>query len=1629
MSRSRPVPSAVRLEVLEQRILLTADLPVSHTTDWQTSPSVQSAPANLSSENDAESTPTPWVIERSEPLQLRWPSGSLMDLQAAEQAGQTLQLYSGLTLIGTGQWDGPLVNDGVVAPGESPGVLQVQSFEQSAAGVLQLEMGGSRPGAGQSEALDGHDQVMVSGQARLNGLLSLDFINDFRPTAGQVFDVMTWSSRQGTFSAYSGLYAGNGVYLKPVYESDRLKLVATALPGLAQLSLADVPQAQQALDQWLTQLANQVAQPSVSLEASLEVAGMRLSGQWQVSVGILAGNQVETTLTASRVSAQWSVPGLVGSINNVSGSLVMGGHDLRLNLKGNGVLAVGNGPSMAGDFTLTYDPKSGNMAVTALGVNMQLGESSRGPALALSGGRLSLTSGAGLYGLEVVGTGALQAIEGVAFDGTLRYRAGSQIPMARFEAQDATVQLGSLGSVRGDLVFASESVVAEGRTVQELRLGVLLDSATLNMGLISLSASAGALGVIWRTSTPETGLGQAIHQTIMHGVLDVSLVLDATVQLSGQRVRLSYNPGEQALLRSVDMPDGSALVMDLVAGALQLSGRFVAQVQGLARFEGNFSLDVQKKVRLLSNGQAVELTEYALAGSRASMSFLPGGSDQTGLGALDADLALVYAKDAFGNSWLSSRGVAGSMVVAGYALDQLDSAQWSINRAVTLSSALAGVTVDWSDARRFVLGTGRQLLLDQVGDVFTLPIQGRIALGDNSLSGQLNFSHDRMANSWQLTVANAQWLLAAGPAFVRLNQVSGQLRIDSERRRIGELNGQVDIGGIAGLSLTASAARVAFNDPAGSYTVSLTGASLAIDGFGQISGNLSVSRQNSAAGERLLVAGTALSATIGAAGAQVLVSNARMGLLLSVDALGQGGFALVAQGGVSLSAASNAFTLSAQQARVEVNRLGTSLNETLTLGDGSTVSMVFDDERARSAVRISGGTLQLGSWGSVSGDLRVDSQVVTIGAIQRQQLEIGVENLSASLDLGGPAVALSGGSAAVLLFSETVDNQSQLRYALQAQGQAALTGVSGLTLNAQRMQVSVNRTGAAIDHSIATPAGWLQMAQMDGQTRLSGYASVGLGSWFNTEGEVFLESRQNQNVTLSDGSIANVNMLLLGGSGLSASLSAGADLSLGDVNLAMVLSNETGTSARRWITGSATIGSASVDALAKAQIEMGMLDLNRQLNSDGSLYLFNDEKVINWRPTETSVGLPLVINDTNALVIDSQVARLATAIKGRLDIGGGSIEGVFHIAEAAIMVNGQPQPAWAVVAGQASVALSANGASAKLENVTGNLLIAANGVSGTLSGNGSITGIDGVSASGSLVASFANHRLQLAGSLEMAVAGVGQLSGNFAVIKEPTVFSVPEFERRTATLGSAGTSLEAVAGGQVTTARVQLSLSDASGKLTREGLYTLSWGGQNQSFDTLDGVGRAARPVSDDELATRIQAALERLAVVGQGNVRVTGSRSDGFALEFMGALAGKPVALASAPGDAGLWLSQPPDPADRDDWGVIEETAAMQMARSEAQQLTLARSSGSGQTFTLALGQAVTAPIAFNSAGAVVNEIQLLTLTAANRAAGLLRPAGPAHHLPAQPDQADQPGQHGRAGRQAARLGASRGRLTRVQT
>ena len=123
---SREGIEVVKVEVLEQRILLAADLSVAGSDHLLQTQAAETAPAAPTASQSTQA-PSAWSAPvLADPLQLHSPAGSVLDLQAAP-AGQALSLPEGHALTGSGAWAGPLINSGVVAPGESPGVLSVQA--------------------------------------------------------------------------------------------------------------------------------------------------------------------------------------------------------------------------------------------------------------------------------------------------------------------------------------------------------------------------------------------------------------------------------------------------------------------------------------------------------------------------------------------------------------------------------------------------------------------------------------------------------------------------------------------------------------------------------------------------------------------------------------------------------------------------------------------------------------------------------------------------------------------------------------------------------------------------------------------------------------------------------------------------------------------------------------------------------------------------------------------------------------------------------------------------------------------------------------------------------------------------------------------------------------------------------------------------------------------------------------------------------------------------------------------------------------------------------------------------------------------------------------------------------------
>jgi len=128
---------------------------------------------------------------------------------------------TGGTITGSGVINATLVNTGgTVSPGVAVGILSTgagKDYEQGAAGNLFVEIGGTTPGVG-------FDQLIVAGNASLDGQLEVIFANGFVPQVGQTFQVVKAGSLAGRFASLSAPSPAGMVWV-PRYSSGGVSLV------------------------------------------------------------------------------------------------------------------------------------------------------------------------------------------------------------------------------------------------------------------------------------------------------------------------------------------------------------------------------------------------------------------------------------------------------------------------------------------------------------------------------------------------------------------------------------------------------------------------------------------------------------------------------------------------------------------------------------------------------------------------------------------------------------------------------------------------------------------------------------------------------------------------------------------------------------------------------------------------------------------------------------------------------------------------------------------------------------------------------------------------------------------------------------------------------------------------------------------------------------------------------------------------------------------------------------------------------------------------------------------------------------------------------------------------------------
>ena len=154
---------------------------------------------------------------------------TLLDGGNLSAQAQPIQLLGG-SLVGTGLVTvanvQDVVNSAAISPGFSPGELDiVGNYQQTASGLLNIELGGLVPGTG-------FDLITVTaggagGVATLGGTLKVSLINGFSPAKGATFTFLTAASRVGAFATFN--YPSNDIGMQLSTDATSAKVTVSNL--------------------------------------------------------------------------------------------------------------------------------------------------------------------------------------------------------------------------------------------------------------------------------------------------------------------------------------------------------------------------------------------------------------------------------------------------------------------------------------------------------------------------------------------------------------------------------------------------------------------------------------------------------------------------------------------------------------------------------------------------------------------------------------------------------------------------------------------------------------------------------------------------------------------------------------------------------------------------------------------------------------------------------------------------------------------------------------------------------------------------------------------------------------------------------------------------------------------------------------------------------------------------------------------------------------------------------------------------------------------------------------------------------------------------------------------------------
>ncbi|MCH8839104.1 MAG: PEP-CTERM sorting domain-containing protein, partial [Planctomycetes bacterium] len=154
-----------------------------------------------------------------------WRMEGLMTMQGQLIASPDA-IVDGVTMVNAGRVEGngwfqmSVESEGTIAPGQSAGAIRFeQDLTLSAGSVLEYEIGGLAP-------ITGFDQIGVGGTATLIGTIEVQLIDNFQPSLGDTFQVLTAISVVNTFDQIVTLDESNmfGFDVTAIYSATDVRL-------------------------------------------------------------------------------------------------------------------------------------------------------------------------------------------------------------------------------------------------------------------------------------------------------------------------------------------------------------------------------------------------------------------------------------------------------------------------------------------------------------------------------------------------------------------------------------------------------------------------------------------------------------------------------------------------------------------------------------------------------------------------------------------------------------------------------------------------------------------------------------------------------------------------------------------------------------------------------------------------------------------------------------------------------------------------------------------------------------------------------------------------------------------------------------------------------------------------------------------------------------------------------------------------------------------------------------------------------------------------------------------------------------------------------------------------------------